>query len=115
MPTLDSPPKLVFGALLILLITYSSALPTSYRIFADSLLGRVLGMALVLAIMETLGWVYGLLTAVAFLLVLHHAPRFQEGFESEKKTLGNRWFVERVLGRPSSIATEKVVTQAIHN
>lgn len=107
---------------MVLLITYSSALPTMYRSFADSLIGRVLGIAAILASLELLGWIYGLLTAVAFLLVLHHAPRFHhEGFEgggsiSEKDVIGKRWFVETVLGeRPSKISTHEVITHAIKN
>ena len=119
LPALDSPPKLVYGGVLILLIVYSSALPSAYRSFADSILGRISGMLLVAAALEYLGWVYGLLTAVAFLLVLHHAPRVGEGFDgggtvSEKRTVGDRWFVETVLGeRPKKIAVDHVATDAI--
>lgn len=119
---MDSPPKLLYGAAMILLITYSSALPTTYRSFADSLIGRLLGIAAVLASLELLGWMYALLTAVAFLLVLHHAPRFHhEGFEgggsiSQMDVIGKRWFVEKVLGeRPSKISTHEVITHAIKN
>jgi hypothetical protein len=122
LPAMDSPPKLLYGAAMVLLITYSSALPTMYRSFADSLIGRVLGIAAILASLELLGWIYGLLTAVAFLLVLHHAPRFHhEGFEgggsiSQMDVIGKRWFVETVLGeRPSKISTHEVITRAIKN
>jgi hypothetical protein len=62
-----------------------------------------------------------MLTALAFLLLLHGAPRKGgiEGFDgggsvSEKKTVGKRWFVERVLNeRPVAISTDQVKTQAI--
>lgn len=117
---LDSPSKLIYGTIIVLLIAYSSEIPKSYRTFADSLLGRLFGVVIVYGVMETMGWVYGLLTAMAFLLLLTTAPRVSlEGFDgggsvSEKKAIGKRWFVEKVLGeQPSKIATDKVITQAI--
>ena len=75
MMNLDSPAKLIYGALLILVIVYSPIIPFEYRIFADSLLGRIFGVAIVYGVIESLGWVYGLLTAVAFLLIITGAPR----------------------------------------
>jgi hypothetical protein len=122
MMNLDSPAKVIYGIFLILIIVYSTAIPTEYRIFADSLLGRVFGVAIVYGVVESLGWVYGLLTALAFLLIINGAPRIEsslEGFDgggtvSEKKIVGKRWFVEKVLGeKPKKIATDKVLTTAI--
>ena len=123
MNNMNSPATLVYGALLILLIVYSSDIPSEYRTFADSLLGRVLGVAIVYGVVETLGWVYGLLTAIAFLLIINGASRIDtsmlEAFDgggtvSEKKTIGKKWFVERVLGEnPTKIATDKVTTTAV--
>ena len=120
---LDSPAKLIYGFLLILLIVYSPVIPFEYRVFADSLLGRIFGVAIVYGVIESLGWVYGLLTALAFLLVLNGAPRDTisglEGFDgggtvTEKKIIGKKWFVEKVLGEdPRKIATDKVTTTAI--
>jgi len=116
----DSPSKMVYGILIVLLIAYSSEVPSVYANFADSLLGRVFGVAIVYGVLETMGWVYGLLTALAFLLLLTGASRtVQEGFDgggtvSEKKVIGKRWFVEKVLGEyPSKIATDQVTTHAI--
>lgn len=123
MMNLDSPAKLIYGFILILIIVYSSVIPSEYRVFADSLLGRVFGIAIIYGVTESLGWVYGLLTAMAFLLVLNGASRFNtpglEGFDgggtvTEKKIIGKRWFVEKVLGEnPKKIATDKVTTTAI--
>jgi hypothetical protein len=122
MMNLDSPAKVIYGIFLILIIVYSTAIPTEYRIFADSLLGRVFGVAIVYGVVESLGWVYGLLTALAFLLIINGAPRIEsslEGFDgggtvSEKKIVGKRWFVEKVLGeKPKKIATDKVLTTAV--
>ena len=123
MMNMDSHATLVYGALLVLLIVYSSVIPVEYRTFADSLLGRVLGVAIVYGVVETLGWVYGLLTAIAFLLIINGAPRIDtsmlEAFDgggtvSEKKIIGKKWFVEQVLGEnPTKIATDRVTTTAV--
>jgi hypothetical protein len=123
MMNLDSPAKLIYGGILVLIIAYSSVIPSEYRIFADSLLGRIFGIAIIYGVIQTMGWVYGLLTAMAFLLILNGASRFGtnglEGFDgggtvTEKKIVGKRWFVEKVLGeRPKKIATDKVTTTAI--
>jgi hypothetical protein len=117
---LDSPAKLIYGFILILIIVYSPVIPSEYRVFADSLLGRVIGVAIVYGAVQSMGWVYGLLTALAFLLVLNGAQRDiingLEGFDgggtvTEKKIIGKRWFVEKVLGEtPKKIATDKVTT-----
>ena len=119
---LDSPAKLLYGFLLVLIIVYSPIIPFEYRIFADSLLGRIFGVAIVYGVIESLGWVYGILTALAFLLILNGAPRDGVSFEgfdgggtvTEKKIVGKRWFVEKVLGEtPKKIATDKVTTTAV--
>jgi hypothetical protein len=113
---LHSPGKLLYGVALILFITYSSIIPTEYRIFADSLLGRVLSIGVLYGIIQTLGWVYGLLTLMAIVLLINGAPRLSEGFDgggtvSEKKTVGKRWFVEKILGEtPKAISTDHVTT-----
>jgi hypothetical protein len=123
MMNLDSPAKLIYGFILILIIVYSSEIPFEYRVFADSILGRIFGIAIVYGVIESLGWVYGILTALAFLLVINGAPRNTniglEGFDgggtvTEKKIIGKKWFVEKVLGEdPKKIATDKVTTTAI--
>jgi hypothetical protein len=121
---IDSPIKLLYGLSLILLIVYSSVIPSIYRKFANSLLGRVFGIGLIYGVTESLGWVYGLLTGMAFLLLLLNSsdPISNEGFYSgggtvtEKKRIGKRWFVEKVLGEtPFKIATDKVTTSAIQD
>lgn len=116
---LNSPSKLLYGVALILFIAYSSIIPLEYRIFADSMLGRVISIGVVYGVIQTLGWVYGLLTLMAVLLLINGAPRLitgTEGFDgggsvSEKKTVGKRWFVEKILGeKPKAIATDHVTT-----
>jgi hypothetical protein len=119
--TMDSPAKLLYGFVMIVLIVYSTLIPSEYRSFADSMLGRVFGIAVVYGVIEGMGWIYGLLTALAFLLLINGAPSTYEGFDgggsvSEKKRIGNRWFVERVLGEnPYKIATDRVNTSAIQD
>jgi hypothetical protein len=119
--TMDSPAKLLYGFVMVVLIVYSTLIPSEYRSFADSMLGRVFGIAVVYGVIEGMGWIYGLLTALAFLLLINGAPSASEGFDgggsvSEKKRIGNRWFVERVLGEcPLKIATDRVNTAAIQD
>lgn len=125
--SLDSPTKLLYGFVLVLVIVYSPLISTEYRVFADSLLGRVFGVAVMYGVIQTLGWVYGLLTALAFLLILNGAPREPasgvEGFDgggsvSEKRVIkhGSRWWVEKVLGeRPRKIATDQVATYPVQD
>ena len=68
-----------------------------------------------------MGWMYGLLTALAFLLLINGAPSTEEGFEgggtvSEKSRIGRSWFVEKVLGEHTQkIATDRVNTQAVQD
>lgn len=130
---LDSPAMLIYGFIIVLTIVYSPVIPTEARVFADSFLGRVFGVAIIYGITETLGWVYGLLTALAFLLILNGAPRYgnplMEGFRKEEGftaggavtaknviTHNRRWFVEEVLGEcPSAIESDRVTTQAVQD
>lgn len=126
-PLLQSPLKLVYGVLLVLLIIYSSLIPSDIRLFADTLLGRILGILWVYLTTESLGWLFGLFTALAFLMVIYLSPRSPflfsstEGFHGssgvvEKERIGRRWFVERVLGEnPIAISTEKVTTLPVQD
>lgn len=114
MPTMDSPIKMIYGCILVLIIAYSSIIPLEYKRFADSPLGRIFGIAIVYGIIQQLGWIYGILTAMAFLLLLHGGIQVREGFGdmAEKKTTSNKWYVERILGKPDMIVTDQVVSFA---
>jgi hypothetical protein len=125
-PLLESPLKLVYGVLLVLMIVYSSLVPDGIRVFADTLLGRILGILWVYLAVEGLGWLFGLFTGMAFLMIVHLSPRSPfssstEGFQGasgvvEKERIGRRWFVERVLGEdPVAISTEKVTTLPVQD
>jgi hypothetical protein len=123
--TMDSPAALLYGFVLVVIIVYSSLIPSEYRMFADSILGRIFGIAIVYGVVESVGWIYGLLTALAFLLIINGAPQSpsyaKEGFEgggsvSQKDPMGGPWYVEKVLHENTKkIATDKVTTSAIQD
>jgi len=117
----DSPYRLMFGVVLILSIVYAPIISGEIRSFADSVLGRIFGIGMVYVVAHSMGWVYGLLTAMAFLLLINGASRTLEGFDgggtvSEKKTVKKQWFVESILGeKPKKIAVDRIMTSAIED
>ena len=140
--SLDSPPKLMYGLAVVLLIVFVDQIPAYVRDVADSLIGRLVGVGLVAGATVQLGWSYGLLTAVAVLLLLRGARRLSavadretdtsplmailgvggpsaaEGFQTQQvaEAIGNRWYVERVLGeRPVGIVTTTTETMAVQD
>ena len=115
MPRMDSPIKMIYGCILVLIIVYSSVIPLEYKRFADSLLGRIFGIAIVYGVIQQLGWIYGILTAMAFLLLLHGGIQVREGFGNmikKETTRSPTWYVEQMLGKPDMIVTDQVVTIA---
>ena len=119
---LDTVPNMIYGLLMIVLITFGGQIGPTTASYADSAIGRVLGIALVLAVTQMMGWTYGLPTALAFLLVVHSSPRLAatsiENFEDLKRNQakGSEWFVERVLGEnPKGIETDDVRTHAVQD
>jgi hypothetical protein len=117
---MDTVPNMIYGVIAIVAIAFSDKVPPSFSTFADSALGRLIGVGIVVAITHFLGWSYGLLTAVAFLLILRASPRLSnqnaDGFKDmdTREIQGSRWFVERVLGeRPKDLINQDVTTQAI--
>ena len=106
--SLDSIQKLVYGGVLVLIIVYANNVPTGVRTTVDSFTGRIVGLAIIVATARFIGWVYGLLAAVAFLLILRGAPATTEGFSGiigkNVEHPSEKWFIERVLGeRPKRI------------
>jgi len=86
-PLLNSPLQLAYAVLLALLIVYSSEVPDGLRKFADTLLGRILGILWIYLVVEGMGWLFGLFTAMAFLTVIYLSPHSRwmggvEGFQS---------------------------------
>jgi len=117
---LDSVPHMIYGTLMIVLITFNGQVGRSTAAFTDSALGRVLGIALVLFVTHQMGWSYGLLTALAFLLIVHSSPRLAAatGGDSFKDydAKGSKWFVEAVLGEDvKGITSDKATTYPIQD
>jgi hypothetical protein len=119
---LDTIPKLLYGFLVILAIVFIDQVPAGLGRHADTALGRVLGIAAVGAVTHYLGYSYGLLTAVAFLLLVHISPRLaatgMDGFEdlASKDAVGTKWFVEQVLGEnPMAIQSDRATTAAVQD
>ena len=115
LPTMDSPVKMIYGCILVLIITYSSIIPLEYKQFADSPLGRIFGIAIVYGVIQQLGLIFGILTAMAFLLLLHGGLQVREGFGNfirKKTTQKPTWYIEHMLGKPEEVIIEQVVTTA---
>lgn len=115
LPTMDSPIKMIYGCILVLIIVYSSIIPIEYKRFVDSPLGRIFGIAIVYGVIQQLGWVFGILTAMTFLLLLHGGIQVREGFGNmikKETTRSPTWYVEQMLGKPDTIVTDQVVTNA---
>jgi K+-transporting ATPase c subunit len=112
----EYPVEILGIILMVVLIVYTSHIPLSYRVFMDSMTGRILAIVSIFATVKFCGWLYGLLVAVAYLVILHTVANGSEGFTNQivKETIGKRWYVERVLGeRPELIDTEKVTTTSV--
>ena len=126
---LDTIPNMIYGLLVIILIVFVDKIPPHIGRYVDTALGRILGLTAIGLCLHSLGWTYALLTAVAFLLLVHISNRQQEdavflsktgvdGFQDlEKRQIqGNRWFVEAVLGEcPEVIESENVTTNAVQD
>lgn len=119
---LDTVPNMIYGALMVVLITFHGVFAPSLAKYADSAMGRVLGIAFVVFISQQLGWTYALLTALAFLLLIHSSPRLAatgiDNFEDLKRheAKGTRWFVEKVLGEnPQGITSDDANTEAVQD
>lgn len=113
--------NIIYGVLLVILIVYVGEVPMGIRTSLDTMGGRAFGIVLMLGTLRYVGWVYALLVAIAFILLLDNATReVNEGFltlEHKKVERPNeRWFVEKVLGeRTSAIETDNVVTYPVQS
>jgi hypothetical protein len=122
---LDAIPNMIYGFLVIILIVFVDKIPPHIGRYVDTAIGRILGLTAIGLCLHYLGWTYALLTAVAFLLLIHISNRQQQtgfvgtdGFQDleKRETLGNRWFVETVLGEcPQTIESENVTTSAVQD
>lgn len=118
MNSLPPVPYTLYGIALILAIVYVNQIPVGIRAMADSPIGRILGIIGIVLSLRYAGWAYAVLFTVAYILLLHGAPRLEEGFSSiQGKNVQRpteRWFVERVLGeRPTRIEIDRVNVEGI--
>ena len=122
----DYPIEYLVGLVLAVIIVYAGQIPAPYVAFVDSVGGRLVGIVGVLAVLRYFGWIYGVLAALAFMVLMRGAvvageegftgQRPGEGFTNQivKERIGGRWYVERVLGeQPEVIDTDVVSTAAV--
>ena len=116
---LDSVPYMIYGTLMVVLIAFNGQIGSTVASYADSALGRVLGIGLVLLVTPHMGRSYGLLTALAVLLIIHSSPRLAgAGLDNFKDydAKGSKWFVEQVLGEDvKGITSDKATTYPIQD
>ena len=118
---LDTIPHMIYGFIVIILIVFVDKVPAHTGRYIDTAIGRILGLIAIGLCLHYIGWAYSLLTAVAFLLLIHISNRQQQvkdGFQDleTRQIQGNRWFVETVLGEcPQVIESENVTTNAVQD
>ena len=105
-----------------LMIVFKEQIPVGVYNQLDTFLGRTLIVGLVVFFTTFYGWILGLLSAVAFSLLIGLPRPFTEGFGSGGETAiqviptNKKWFVEKVFGEnPVAIEEEKVVTSPVQN
>ena len=124
---IDAPWKLSIGFILVMAIAYGGKfgdMLDNYKISLRSIRGRLLGVITVIFLITQVGWVYGLLGAIAFLLIVRGyitdteedndvtVEQFSDLVVKQKQ--GDKWFVEKVLDEnPEFIETDRVETAAI--
>jgi len=117
---LDSVPHLIYGTLMLVLIAFVDQISPTLSRYVDTVLGRLVAIGAVASVCYSLGTLYGLLTAVVLLLLVHSSPRLGaiDGFTGQKnrEIQGSRWFVEQVLGEtPERILDDRINTDAIQD
>ena len=110
---LDSPPKLVYGLVIIVLIVFVDLVPAYIRDVADSVIGRLIGVGLVAGVTLHMGWSYGLLTALAFLLVVRGARRLSGVADMSTDTSPLMAFLG--IGGPTPSVSPLVGTEGFQN
>lgn len=125
---IDTPWKVAVGFLLILSVGYGAKLGDMLdmnKISLRSLGGRLIGLVAVVLVINFVGWIYGLMAAVALLVAMRgyttaaeEQADVTEAFSDlvVKERQGSRWFVEKVLGEnPELIEEDRVETTAVHS
>lgn len=133
------PATLVINLLFVLIIVYGKLVPESIRRQADTFLGRLFAIILVITVTLEFGWVTGLLGALAFALFFGNTAnassvvqasypvketfttieKFGPGsgetaYHKVPKESDNKWLVEKILKEnPVAIEEERVETIAV--
>ena len=127
------PATLVINLFLVLIIVYGKLVPESIRRQADTFLGRLFAIILVITVTLEFGWVTGLLGALAFALFFGNPvntsslvevsypiiEKFGPGsgetaYHKVPKESDNKWLVEKILKEnPVAIEEERVETIAV--
>lgn len=108
------PEEIIIGMILTIIIVFSNQIPRRYRIFLDSTLGRIISTCIILLLTYYIGWTYGLLSVIAFLVSVSSSPdniNNKEAFHEQinKDTTGNLWFSEEVMKEnPMKISTDTI-------
>jgi len=102
-------------------ITFVGTLPLSIRKSANTYVGGIAGLILVITIYFTFGWIPAFMASLLFILTINSGMLYEvEGFEPgiDTRVISNpkKWYIERVLGEnPFIIEEETVKTQAVQD
>jgi hypothetical protein len=113
--------QVIITILLVLGITFPTSIPIEIRHQASTTLGRLFLFGGLLGVLQTGGWLYGILAVIFISLVLSTVPGSYEGFQNTNYSLKlvdekKRWWVEEILHEnPIAIEAEKVKTAAVQD
>jgi hypothetical protein len=113
-------PTIVFILYLftIIIIVFKDTIPESIHHQADSFLGRLFAVLLIIVVVREFGWILGLFTALAVALLIGSRMSMSEGFDdlTTLTVTGKKWFVERALNEnPMRIQEDRVNTVAVQD
>jgi hypothetical protein len=102
-------------------ITFVGTLPLNIRKGANTRIGNIIGLVLVVSIYFTFGWIPAFMASLLFILTINSGMLYEvEGFEPgiDTRVISNpkKWYIERILGEnPFIIEEETVKTQPIQD
>jgi len=113
-------PTIVFILYLftIIIIVFKDTIPESIHHQADSFLGRLFAVLLIIVVIREFGWILGLFTALAVALLIGSRMSISEGFDdlTTFDIKGKKWFVERALNEnPTRIQEDRINTSAVQD
>ena len=108
------PATLAVNLILVLLIVYGKLIPEDIRRQADTLLGRLFLILLVITITLQFGWVTGLLSALAVALFLGN-PKNNSSFGKSSYSIAENFVVKEKFGPGSGETTSIKVPKESDN